>query len=163
MKVGHLYCIVALATMTALLGTSCRRSQDIPDPTTKAIDHAQPAGADAQAGYPVLPKPGAKVQIDADASFTYGFTKPPKLGTAIMKVAISTRDGKKDTSFIVRGDVDMPSMRGAHSTGDKDFSISAKGEYLLPVPLVMPGDWEFRFTFLKGGKTVFRGAYLFDL
>ena len=52
---------------------------------------------------------------------------------------------------------------GAGATADKDFSISAKGDYLLPVPLVMPGDWEFRFTFVKDEKTVFRGAYLFDL
>jgi hypothetical protein len=35
--------------------------------------------------------------------------------------------------------------------------------YLLPVQLVMPGDWEVALTFLKGGKAVFRGSYLFDL
>lgn len=113
--------------------------------------------------YQQLPKPGEKISLDADHYFTYGFTKPPKLGTAIMRVEIFTRDGVGDTSFVVKGDADMPSMRGAHSSGETDFSLSAKGAYLLPLRLVMPGDWEVRLTFGKKGKTVFRGAYLFDL
>lgn len=114
-------------------------------------------------GYQLLPKPGEKITLDADHYFTYGFDKPPKMGAAIMRVEIFTRSGGRDTTFVVRGDADMPSMRGAHSNGDKDFSLSNKGIYLLPVRLVMPGDWEITFTFLKNGKTVFRGAYLFDL
>jgi len=121
------------------------------------------SASSAQVVYQTLPKPGEKVQLDADHWFTYGFGSQPKLGTAIMRVEIFDRDGKRDTSFIVKGDADMPSMRGAHSTGDMKFSLSAKGVYLLPVRLVMPGDWEVRFTFEKGAKTVFRGAYLFDL
>ena len=117
----------------------------------------------AQDVYQPLPKPGEKVTIDANHYFTYGFDKPPKIGVAILRVEVFTRDGKRDTSFVVKGDADMPSMRGAHSTGDKDFSLSAKGVYLLPVRLVMPGDWEIRFTFVKNGKALFRGAYLFDI
>jgi hypothetical protein len=113
--------------------------------------------------YQTLPKPGEKSPIDADHYFIYGFDKRPKVGTVIMRVEVFTRDGKRDTSFVVKGDADMPSMRGAHSSGNKDFSLSAKGVYLLPVRLVMPGDWEVRFTFEKKGKTVFRGSYLFDL
>ncbi len=113
--------------------------------------------------YRPMPKPGEKVRLDNGRYFTYGFEKPPKLGMAIMRVEIFTPEGKRDTSFAVKGDADMPSMRGAHSSGDKDFSLSAKGLYLLPVRLVMPGDWEIRFTFMKNGTTIFRGAYLFDL
>jgi len=113
--------------------------------------------------YQPLPKPGQKAPLDADHYFVYGFDKQPKIGMAIMRVEVFTRDGKRDTSFLVKGDADMPSMRGAHSSGDKDFSLSAKGVYLLPVQLAMPGDWEIRFTFEKKGKIVFRGVYLFDL
>jgi hypothetical protein len=113
--------------------------------------------------YQQLKKPGEKIPLTAGSYFIYGFEKQPKLGTAIMKVEIFTRDGKRDTSFVVKGDADMPSMRGAHSSGDKDFSLSSKGVYLIPVRLVMPGDWEIRFTFLKNGKELFRGAYLFDI
>lgn len=113
--------------------------------------------------YPKLPKPGERVPLGPDTYLVYGFTKPPKLGTAIMKVEIFQRDGKRDTSFVVKGDADMPSMRGAHSTGDKPFSISNKGVYLLPVPLVMPGDWELRLTVEKAGKVILSGAYGFDI
>jgi hypothetical protein len=117
----------------------------------------------AKVNYQKLPKPGEKVFIDADHYFIYGFDKPPKLGMSIMKVEIFSRGGKRDTSYIVKGDADMPSMRGAHSSGDKEFSLSAKGVYLMPVRLVMPGDWEVTFTFINNGKVKFRGAYLFDL
>jgi YHS domain-containing protein len=113
--------------------------------------------------YRPLPKPGKQVRLDSDRYFVYGFDKPPKLGTAIMKVQVFTNDGRRDTTCTVLGDVDMPSMRGAHTTGNREFARSAKGVYLLPVSLVMPGDWEFRFTFLYHGKTALRGAYLFDL
>lgn len=126
-----------------------------------AVDAAAPVAPDVV--YQTLPGPGEKVPLEGGAYFVYGFAKPPKLGTAIMRVEIFTRDKTRDTSFVVKGDADMPSMRGAHSTGDKEFSLSAKGVYLLPVQLVMPGDWEIRLTFEKTGKTLFCGAYLFDL
>jgi len=113
--------------------------------------------------FPSLPKPGARVPLEGGTCFVYGFAKPPKLGTATLRVEILRADGTRDTSYVVRGDADMPSMRGAHSTGSKPFAVSAKGVYLLPVPLVMPGDWEIRFTFERAGKTILRGAYAFDL
>ena len=119
--------------------------------------------ASVKSDFQLLPKPGQKVPLDARHYFIYGFAKPPKLGTAIMRVEIFTRDDVRDPSFVVKGDADMPSMRGAHSSGNRDFSLSAKGVYLLPVRLVMPGDWEVSFTFIKDAKTVFRGVYLFDL
>lgn len=117
----------------------------------------------AKAGYQPLAKPGEKIALDGDSYFIYGFEKQPKLGVAIMKVEIFNRIGKRDTSYVVKGDADMPSMRGAHSDGEKAYSLSAKGAYLKPVRLVMPGDWEVTFVFEKKGKVVFRGAYLFDL
>jgi len=123
---------------------------------------AAPAAPD-KVVYQTLPKPGKKVPLGAGHYFTFGFEKQPKLGRAIMKVEIFTTEGKLDTSFVIKGDSDMPSMRGAHSTGNKAFVLSKKGAYLLPTNLVMPGDWEFRFTFEKAGATVFCGAYLFDI
>jgi hypothetical protein len=122
---------------------------------------AAPVSA-VKADYQPLPKPGNKVSLDANHYFTYGFEKQPKLGKAVMRVDIFTLDGQRDRSYIVKGNVDMPSMRGAHSSGDKTFALSVKGVYLMPVQLVMPGDWEFKFSFEKSGKIVFRGAYLFD-
>ena len=125
------------------------------------VDAALPSSV--RRDYQLLAKPGEKIALDAKHYFTYGFSKQPKLGTAVMRVEIFSRDGARDTSYSVKGDADMPSMRGAHSSGDQNFALSAKGVYLLPVRIVMPGDWEVCFTFLKGGKPVFRGVYLFDL
>ena len=121
------------------------------------------ASAAEQVVYQPLPKPGGKVTIDAEHYFTYGFDKQPKLGATVMRVEIFSRSGKRDTSFIIKGSADMPSMRGTHSSGDTVFSLSTKGVYLLPVQLVMPGDWEIKFTFVKSNKTLFRGSYRFDL
>jgi hypothetical protein len=110
-----------------------------------------------------LPKAGQKIPLGSSNYFIFGFSQTPRIGMAVMKVAIFTQDGRKDTSFTVKGDVDMPSMRGMHSSGDKAFAVSAKGDYLLPVHLAMPGGWEFKFNFEKAGTTVLTGIHLFDL
>ncbi len=119
--------------------------------------------AEKPAAHAPLPGPGKKVPLADGYYFIYGFDKKPKLGTVIMKVEVFTKDGKKDTSLEVKGDAGMPSMRGAHETGERPFQLSKKGDYLLPVNIVMPGDWEIRLTFFRGGKVVFRGRYNFDV
>jgi hypothetical protein len=116
-----------------------------------------------QLSYRPLPNPGKRVPLDAGHYFTYAFNKAPKVGTCIVRVEIFTSDGRRDTSFQVKGDADMPSMRGAHASGDRDFALSNKGVFLLPVNLVMPGDWELRLTFVKNGRPVLGGLHLFDL
>jgi len=113
--------------------------------------------------YPSMPGPGKKVSIGSDYYLIYRFDKKPKLGTVIMKVEIFTKEGKKDTSMEVKADSGMPSMKGAHETGDRAFKLSKKGDYLLPIDIVMPGDWEVRLTLLKEGKVIFRGSYQFDV
>jgi hypothetical protein len=113
--------------------------------------------------YPLLAAPGRKVSIGNGFYLIYGFDKKPKLGTVIMKVEIFNQEGGKDTSLEVKGDAGMPSMRGAHETGDRLFVLSKKGDYLLPVNIVMPGDWEIHLTIVKGGKAIFRGRYNFDV
>ena len=112
--------------------------------------------------YAPLPAAGQKVPFGV-YYLIFGFDKKPKLGAIIMKVECFTKEGKKDTSFEVKADAGMPSMRGAHETGDRSFTLSKKGDYLLPINIVMPGDWEIRLTLLKGGKVIFRGRYNFDV
>jgi hypothetical protein len=121
------------------------------------------AGGLPMPDYPSLPEPGKKIPIGSGYYLIYGFDKTPKLGTAIMKVEIFTGEGKRDTSLEVKADADMPSMRGAHATGDRNFMLSNKGVYLLPIPIVMPGDWEVRLTVVKDGKVIFRGRHDFNV
>lgn len=113
--------------------------------------------------YPQMPEPGKKVMIGNDYYFIYNFDKKPKMGTVIVRVELYTRDGKKDTTLEIQGDAGMPSMKGAHDTGNRPFKLSQKGIYLLPVDIVMPGDWEVRLTFLKDGRVIFRGSHKFDV
>ena len=82
--------------------------------------------------YPSMPAPGKKVPVGGDHYLIYGFDKRPKLGTLIIKVEIFAKDGKKDTSMEVKADSGMPSMKGAHETGDRSFKLSKEGDYLLP-------------------------------
>ena len=124
---------------------------------------ASPADPGKTPAFPSMLPPGKKVPIDNDHYIIYGFDKKPKLGTIILKVEIYTRDGNKDTSFEVLADSGMPSMKGAHETGEQPLQVSKKGAYLLPVNIVMPGDWEIRITIKKDGKVVFRGSHQFDV
>ena len=121
------------------------------------------SGAGKPAVYSPMPGPGKKVPIDSGRYFIYSFDKQPKLGTVIMKVQIYTGEGKKGTSMEVKADAGMPSMKGAHETGARAFTLSKKGDYLLPINIVMPGDWEIRLTIIQDGKVIFRGRYNFDV
>jgi hypothetical protein len=144
-----------------LVSVSCSRA---PEKARQGEGAAVSGGTSALVGdFPELPKPGSKVPLDPGHYFVYSLASPPRLGTVIMKVEVFTTDGRPDTSFKIMGDADMPSMRGAHSTGNRAFAVSAKGAYLLPVPLVMPGGWEIRLGFERDGRSVLRGAYLFEL
>jgi len=132
----------------------------------KSKDHTDVSavsGSEKKPDYPSMLAPGKKVKIGNDYYFIYSFDKKPKMGTVIMKVEIYTSEGKKNTSFEVKGDASMPSMRGAHDTGDIPFKLSQKRDYLLPINIVMPGDWEIRLTFVKDRKVIFRGSYRFNV
>jgi hypothetical protein len=113
--------------------------------------------------YPVIPGPGKKVQLGEGNYLIYNFDKKPKLGTVIIKVEIFNSKDKKDISMEITGDAGMPSMRGAHDTGDRPFALSNKGAYLLPVNIVMPGEWEIKLTIKRAGKVIFRGSHRFDV
>jgi hypothetical protein len=54
-------------------------------------------------------------------------------------------------------------MPGHHDSGNVDFKLSRKSDYLLPVDVVMPGDWEVQLTFMKDGKAIFYGRVDFDV
>ena len=124
---------------------------------------ADAGGATQAPAFAAMPGPGKKVPIGNGAYLIFDFDKKPKMGTVIMKVEVYTPDGKRDTTPEVLADSGMPTMHGAHETGDQPFKLSKKGDYLLPINIVMPGDWEIRLTIKKDGKVIFRGSYKFDV
>lgn len=109
-----------------------------------------------------LPPPGKKFKVDDRISFRYEFTAKPRLGTAILRIQIFDK-GEKTAAFKVLGRYDMPAMSGAHDSGDQEFKLNKKNDYLLPVNIVMPGEWEVRLVFVKEGEPFFRGFFRFDV
>jgi hypothetical protein len=118
-------------------------------------------GADKSA-VPIL-KAGQKTWIGEDYYFIYEFDKKPQMGTIIMKIQVFTKGGKQDSSLEITGSADMPSMKGAHSTGEQPFKLNKKGDYLLPVNVVMPGDWEVVLNFSKDKKPIYTGSVRFNV
>jgi hypothetical protein len=118
-------------------------------------------GADRNTG-PVL-KAGQKTWIGDEYYFVYDFDKKPQMGTIIMKVQVFTKSGNQDSSVEITGSADMPSMKGAHSTGEQPFKLNKKGDYLLPVNVVMPGEWEVVLNFFKDKKPIYTGSVRFNV
>ena len=136
---------------------------------------AQPAGSSGnspglvqagQAGEPVfqdLPKSGKKCWIGEVNYFTWEFDKMPKMGMSVLIIKLYDKDGKRVSDLVITGRSEMPSMRGAHDSGEVAFKTNRAGDYLLPVNVAMPGDWEVLLTFSRNGIVIFRGRLNFDV
>jgi hypothetical protein len=113
--------------------------------------------------FETLPGQGKKVRLDAERHFVFSFDKKPAMGTTIAKVEIFAAGDRRDTSFEIRGNADMPAMGCQSGKPDRTFVLSKKGAYLLPFTFGMPGDWEVYLTFVKDGVVVYRGKYAFAI
>lgn len=113
--------------------------------------------------YSDLPSSGKKCWIGDAYYFKWKFDKKPKLGTAFLKVQLFDKAGARATSLKVIGVTDMPSMRGAHDSGEVPLKLNKKGDYLLPVNVVMPGEWEVKLIFMNDTGPVYRGRITFKV
>ncbi len=137
-----------------------------------AVAMAAPSPAPSQAGgqnptgaidWVPLPGPGKKVKINDEYSFTYEFSQRPQMGTVILIIRVTNKSGAQAVPFKIVGRSDMPSMRGAHDSGEVEFKTNKALNYLLPVNIVMPGDWEVQVTIRLNDQAVYRGAIRFDV
>lgn len=129
-------------------------------------EYARPQHAvasDKQEEIPVLKPAGKKNELPDGRYFTWEFAQTPKMGTVILRLEIFDRNGEKITHLKVGGRSDMPSMRGHHDSGEVAFKLNNQGVYLLPVNIVMPGDWEVILTFREGDDFLYRGRILFKV
>jgi hypothetical protein len=117
----------------------------------------------AEEHYEPLPDEGTKYAIGSEYSFVYKFAKKPQLGIAILKIEVADKDGKKDSTLKISGESGMPSMPGHHDSGEVAFKLNTEGDYLLPVDVVMPGDWEVKVIFRKENTILYRGSIKFDI
>ncbi len=122
-----------------------------------------PSGAQGEPVFQDLPKPGKKCWIGEVNYFTWEFDKTPKMGMSVLIVKLYDKDGRRVSDLTVTGRSDMPSMRGAHDSGEVAFKTNRAGDYLMPVNVVMPGDWEVLLTFSRNGIVIFRGRLAFDV
>lgn len=128
-----------------------------------AAPQAQTAVKPAEIVWTSVPGPGKKCVIDDNYYFRYEFSERPKMGMVILKIQVFDKRNDQVVSFKATGRSDMPSMRGAHDSGDVEFRLNKKNDYLLPVNVVMPGDWEIRVVFSLNEKAVFHGSIRFDV
>lgn len=119
--------------------------------------------SDKQEEIPVLKPAGKKNELPGDRYFIWEFTQTPKMGTVILRLQIFNRNGERITGLKVDGRSDMPSMRGHHDSGEVAFKLSNQGVYLLPVNIVMPGDWEVILTFREDDNVIYRGRIIFKV
>ncbi len=110
-----------------------------------------------------VPGPGRTCAISDGYDLRYEFNEKPKMGMSILKIRVFDRKHNQVAPFKMTGRSDMPSMRGAHDSGEVEFKLNKKNDYLLPVNVVMPGDWEIRVTVMLDGKAVFHGSIRFDV
>lgn len=119
----------------------------------------QPA---AQAGPAVLAAPGEKISLPGGGWFTWEFAEKLKLGTVIVKVKAFNADGSRNLSYSIVGESGMPSMR-YHDSGPVDFRQNKRGDYLLPVDVVMPGEWQLTINVKAGEQGVYEGQVIFNI
>lgn len=141
--------------------------QTSPDlPRLEGLNVSWAAGSPEKAGNQTANsslEAGKKIKLDDSHYFIYGFEKKPKMGTNILKIQVFNSDAKRDTSYEITGSSGMPSMGSAHDTGEQPFKLNKQGDYLLPVDVVMPGEWEVELQFFKDKKPIFSGKVNFDV
>lgn len=141
--------------------------QTAPDlPRLEGLNVSWAAGSPEKAGNQAADsslEAGKKIKLDDGHYFIYGFEKKPKMGTNILRIQVFNNDDRRDTSYEITGSSGMPSMGSAHDTGEQPFKLNKRGDYLLPVDVVMPGEWEVELQFLKDKKPIFSGRVNFDV
>ena len=153
--------MTALTTGTGTLsaGTGATSATEAVPPAAEGLNQTVPI----EIVWKPVPGPGKKCPITDDYFFKYEFNEKPRMGMAILKIQVFDKKGNQVVPFLIIGRSDMPSMRGAHDSGDVVFKLNKKNDYLLPVSIVMPGDWEVRVTMKLNGKPVFHGSIRFDV
>jgi hypothetical protein len=127
---------------------------------TSAAPSTKPAPEPAAV---LLPGEGRSCDLPGGMRFSYRFTSRPQMGLAVLKVEVFGPDGSRSTALKLTGKTGMPQMRKEHNSGEQPFKLNHKGDYLFPMEIVMPGDWEVVMSFYKGAKRIYRGKIEFKI
>ena len=108
-------------------------------------------------------KPGERFAVNDDIHGKWEFSQKPQIGMVILKVQLFDRNDRKISTLSIAGDSGMPSMPGHHDSGEVPFKLNKARNYLLPINVVMPGDWQVKLIFKQGDKVLLRAAIRFDV
>lgn len=108
-------------------------------------------------------KPGERFAVSDGIYGTWEFSQKPQIGMVILKIQLFDKNDMKISPLSITGDSGMPSMSGAHDSGEVSFKLNKAQNYLLPINVVMPGDWEVKLIFKEGEKILLRAAIRFDV
>jgi hypothetical protein len=107
-------------------------------------------------------KQGDKYWIGYGTYFTCSFVKKPVLGISILRVQIFDKNGNRNNDYNITGMSGMPAMH-AHDYPETEFKQNKKYDYIFPVNIVMPGEWEVKIKITKKQIYVFRGIIKFEV
>lgn len=141
---------------TALLASFSACGSKEPPPQERS------AAVPARSGPAVLPAQGDRISLPDGGWFTWEFTEKPKIATVIAKVKVFASDGSRAASYGVIGEYGMPSMR-YHDSGPVEFKLNKRGDYLLPVEIVMPGEWQLTIRVKDEKEVIYEGQLLFGI
>ena len=155
--------LAALILISALFCAACNKE---PAKTT-----AEPSRAAMSADRSAVPPPvtlpdltpqGEKNMLPGGGWFTWKFSEKPKLGAVIVKVQVFDKDGKQGTPYTITGDSGMPEMP-AHDANGVIFQLNKKGDYLMPVNIVMTGEWRVIIKVKTDKTEIYAGKAIFSL
>ena len=150
--------IVLLALLPLL---ACKNNTERPSAPATSPAAVQPVPA-AAAGPAQLAPENKPNPLPGGGWFTWKFSEKPKLGTIIVKVQVFGKDGGRETPYEIIGESGMPSMP-YHDSGPVKFQLNKKGDYLLPVDIVMTGEWSVLIRVKQENKEIYAGKVLFSL
>ncbi|MDR0676837.1 MAG: FixH family protein [Elusimicrobiota bacterium] len=108
-------------------------------------------------------KENTKIAINDNYYFKYTFPEKIKIGNSVIKISIFDKNDKKVDTLKIIGSYDMPSMRGNHSFINQTFQKNKNSDYLLPLNLVMRGEWEIILIIQENNENIYNGAILFKV
>ena len=94
---------------------------------------------------------------------TYQWDSRPRIGHHVLIVKLFNKDRQQVQDLDITADAYMPSMKGAHDTGDVPMKLNNNGDYLIPVHFMMLGDWEIELKFSSEGEELTRAYVQLDL
>lgn len=110
-----------------------------------------------------LPKPGKTIQLSDGNEMTWEFADKVKMGPNVLKVTIEDKKKLDLKNYTIKANLDMPSMKGAHSSGAKKMILNKKGDFVTPMDFVMRGEWEVCIEIYYKDKLIMNGKYNLNL